>query len=96
MNTELVHIGFGNILALNRVVAIVSTGAAPTKRMVQDAKARGMAIDMTNGRRTKAVLIMDSGHVVLAAITPETIANRLVASRGDPSLKTGQEDEDIE
>ncbi len=96
MDTELVHIGFGNILAVNRVVAIVSTGAAPTKRMVQDAKARGIAIDMTNGRRTKAVLIMDSGHVVLAAITPETIANRLAASRIDPGLTGEQDDEDVE
>ena len=96
MNTELVHIGFGNILAVNRVVAIVSTGAAPTKRMVQDAKARGMAIDMTNGRRTKAVLVMDSGHIVLAAITSETIANRLTVSRGDSGLRSNQEEGDVE
>jgi len=96
MNTELVHIGFGNIMAVNRVVAIVSTGAAPTKRLVQDAKARGTVIDMTNGRKTKAVLVMDSGHIVLAAITPETIANRLVVSRSDPGLRTGQDDEDVE
>jgi hypothetical protein len=96
MNTELVHIGFGNILALNRVVAIVSIGAAPTKRMVQDAKARGMAIDMTNGRKTKAVLVMDSGHIVLAAITPETIANRLAISRGDAGLRAESVEGDVE
>ncbi len=95
MNAELVHIGFGNILAVNRVVAIVSAGAAPTKRLVQDAKARGMAVDMTNGRRTKAVLVMDSGHIVLAAITPETIANRLVVSRSDSGVRAGQDDEDV-
>jgi regulator of extracellular matrix RemA (YlzA/DUF370 family) len=96
MNTELVHIGFGNILAVNRVVAIVSTGAAPTKRMVQEAKASGKAIDMTNGRRTKAVLVMDSGHIILAAITPETIANRLLTSRGGPGLRSSQEEGDVE
>lgn len=96
MNTELIHIGFGNILAVNRVVAVVSTGASPTKRMVQDAKARGMTVDMTNGRRTKAVLIMDSGHIILAAITPETIANRLAVRRGDPGLRIEQEEVEIE
>ncbi len=96
MNTELVHIGFGNILAVNRVVAIVSTGAAPTKRMVQEAKASGKAIDMTNGRRTKAVLVMDSGHIILAAITPETIANRLLTSRGGSGLRSSQEEGDFE
>jgi extracellular matrix regulatory protein A len=82
MNTELVHIGFGNILAVNRVIAIVSPSSAPTKRMVQEAKEKGNIIDMTSGRRTKAVLVLDSGHVVLAAIAPETIAGRVAASSG--------------
>ena len=83
MNTELIHIGFGNVLAVNRVIAMVSPNSAPTKRMVQQGRDNGMLVDMTNGRRTKAVLIMDSSHIVLAAIAPETIAGRLVASRGD-------------
>jgi regulator of extracellular matrix RemA (YlzA/DUF370 family) len=82
MNTELVHIGFGNILAVNRVIAITSPNSAPTKRMVQEARKGGMVIDMTSGRKTKAVLVLDSGHVVLAAIAPETIAGRVTASRG--------------
>jgi len=82
MSTELVHIGFGSILAINRVIAIISPNSAPTKRMVQEAKSGGMVIDMTSGRRTKAVLVLDSGHVVLAAIAPETIAGRVAASRG--------------
>jgi regulator of extracellular matrix RemA (YlzA/DUF370 family) len=82
MNTELVHIGFGNILAVNRVIAIVSPSSAPTKRMVQEAKEKGNIIDMTSGRRTKAVLVLDSGHIVLAAIAPETIAGRVSASSG--------------
>jgi|GEM_PF-113326 regulator of extracellular matrix RemA (YlzA/DUF370 family) len=77
MSTELVHIGFGNIIAINRVIAAVSANSAPVKRLVQEAKARGQLIDVTYGRKTKAVLVMDSGHVVLAAIQPETIAGRL-------------------
>ena len=81
MNTELIHIGFGNVLAVNRVIAMVSPTSAPTKRMVQQGRDKGVLVDMTNGRRTKAVLIMDSGHIVLAAIAPETIAGRLVSSR---------------
>ena len=83
MNTELIHVGFGNVLAVNRVIAMVSPTSAPTKRMVQQGRDNGVLVDMTNGRRTKAVLIMDSGHIVLAAIAPETIAGRLVASRED-------------
>ena len=81
-NTELIHIGFGNVLAVNRVIAMVSPNSAPTKRMVHQGRSSGMVIDMTNGRRTKAVLIMDSNHIVLAAIAPETIGGRLTASRG--------------
>jgi len=81
MTTELIHIGFGNVLAVNRVIAMSSPNSAPTKRLVQESKNTGTLIDMTNGRKTKAVLIMDSGHIVLAAIAPETIAGRLTASR---------------
>lgn len=83
MQTELVHIGFGNVLAISRVVALVSPNAAPTKRLVQERKNEGMIIDMTSGRRTKAVLVMDTGHVVLAAIAPETIAGRVSARRAE-------------
>ncbi len=82
MDTELIHIGFGNVLAVNRVIAMVSPNSAPIKRMVHQGRNGGMLVDMTNGRRTKAVLIMDSGHIVLAAIAPETIAGRLTATRG--------------
>ena len=85
MTTELIHIGFGNVLAVNRVIAMVSPNSAPTKRMVQQGRSGGMLVDMTNGRRTKAVAIMDSGHIVLAAIAPETIAGRLTAGRGGQS-----------
>ena len=82
MTTELIHVGFGNVLAVNRVIAIVAPNSAPTKRLIQEGKAKGLTVDMTSGRRTKAVLIMDSGHIVLAAITPETITGRVVSSRG--------------
>jgi len=82
MATELIHIGFGNILAINRVIAIVGPDATPSRRLVQEAKSRGLCINMTSGRRTKAVVVMDSGHIVLAAIAPETITSRLAAHRG--------------
>lgn len=78
---ELIHFSFGNYLPINRVVAIVSPNSAPIKRMIQEGKTNGMVIDMTNGRRTRTVLFMDSGHIVLATIAPETIAGRVVAGR---------------
>jgi regulator of extracellular matrix RemA (YlzA/DUF370 family) len=81
MSTELVHVGFGNILAIDKVLAIVSPGSAPIKRMIQAGKSKSLLIDLTSGRKTKAVIIMDSGHIVLVALNPETIASRLAASR---------------
>ena len=84
MDTELVHIGFGNVLAINRVVAIVSPNSAPTKRLIQESKSAGRVIDMTSGRRTKAVLVMDTSNIVLAAIAPDTIARRVNSERSTP------------
>ena len=81
MSTELVHVGFGNILAMDKVLAIVSPTSAPIKRTVQAAKNKGLLIDLTSGRKTKAVIIMDNGHIVLIALNPETIASRVAASR---------------
>ncbi len=75
-NIELVHVGFSNIIAVNRVIAIASPNSAPTKRTIQESRNDGKLIDMTNGRRTKAVIITDSGHIILSALTPETIAGR--------------------
>ena len=74
---RLINIGFGNMVSASRLVAIVSPESAPIKRIVQDAKERGSLIDATYGRRTRAVIIMDSDHVVLSAVQPETVANRL-------------------
>ena len=82
MSIELVHIGFGNILAMNRVIAIASPNSAPTKRIVQEGRSKSLLIDMTSGRKTKAVIFIDSGHIVLAALAPETITGRYQASRG--------------
>lgn len=74
---QLINIGFGNIVSANRIIAIVSPESAPIKRIIQDAKDTKMAVDATYGRRTRAVLIMDSGHVILSAVQPETVAGRL-------------------
>ena len=74
---KLINIGFGNIISVDRVVSIVSPDSAPIKRMIQEAKDNRTAIDATYGRRTRAVIIMDSGHIVLSAIQPETIAGRI-------------------
>ena len=72
----LVHIGFGNIVNTAKIVAIVSPDSAPVKRMVQKAREEGTAIDATQGRKTKSVLVMESGQVVLSALLPETVAGR--------------------
>ncbi len=93
MTVELVHIGFGNILAMNRTIAIVSPNSAPTKRTIQDGRNKGLLIDMTSGRRTKAVIFTDSGHIILAALAPETIAGRSQAGRGGAMLRPEQSDE---
>lgn len=90
MKAELVHIGFGSVVAVNRVVAIVSPDSAPVKRMVQQARHDGKAIDVTYGRKTKAVIVLDNGYLVLAAIQPETIVGRLAQQR----LEHGQSDSD--
>ena len=74
---QLINIGFGNIVSAKRIVAIVSPDSAPIKRVVQEAKDNGNAVDATYGRRTRAVLIMDSGHIILSAVQPETVASRL-------------------
>lgn len=77
-NTRFLNIGYGNLVAANRVIAIVSLDSAPIKRLVQDAKEKGIAIDATYGRKTRGVLIMDNGSIVLSSNTPDTIGNRLI------------------
>ena len=74
---KLINIGFGNVVAAGRLVAVVSPDSAPIKRIIQDAKQKGNLVDATYGRRCKAVLFTDSEHIILSAISPETIANRI-------------------
>lgn len=78
---KLINIGFGNIISANRVVAIVSPESAPIKRIITDAREGEKLIDATYGRRTRAVIVMDSGHIVLSAIQPETVANRFLFTK---------------
>ena len=80
---KLIHIGFGNIVNTGKIIAIVSPDSAPVKRMVQNAKEAGAAVDATQGRKTKAVLVMENGQLVLSALLPETIANRAQAESGE-------------
>ena len=84
---QLINIGFGNIVSANRIISIVSPESAPIKRIISDAKETKMAVDATYGRRTRAVIIMDSGHVILSAVQPETVANRLEKDEKDDIIE---------
>ena len=90
---QLINIGFGNMVSANRLVAIVSPESAPIKRIIQDAKERGTLIDATYGRRTRAVIVTDSDHVILSAVQPETVANRLNDRDDDLTEEELEEDE---
>ena len=83
MDIKLVNIGFGNIVAANRIISIISPESAPIKRIILEARDKGMLVDATYGRRTRAVVVVDSGHIILSAVQPETVANRLVAQTAD-------------
>lgn len=87
---RLVNIGFGNLVSANRMIAIVSPESAPIKRIIQDAKERGTLIDATHGRRTRAVIITDSDHIILTYLQSETVANRL----NDENAVNDEEDTD--
>jgi len=89
MMHRLINIGFGNIVSVNRIVAIVSPESAPIKRMIQEAREQRRLIDATYGRRTRAVIVTDSDHIILSAVQPETVAHRL-HSKSDV-----QEDKDL-
>ena len=86
---KLINIGFGNMVSAGRLIAIVSPESAPIKRMVQEARDRGVLVDATYGRRTRAVLITDSDHIILSALQPETVANRL-----EDEKDTGEEEDE--
>lgn len=87
---KLINIGFGNMVSASRLIAIVSPESAPIKRIIQDARERGTLIDATYGRRTRAVLVTDSDHVVLSSIQPETVANRFMDSQEDEELDSDE------
>lgn len=82
---QLLNIGFGNLVSAERLISVVSPEAAPIKRLVQEARDRGVLIDATCGRKTKAVLVMDSDHVVLSAVSAERLAHRLGGAKGECS-----------
>ena len=87
---KLIIIGFGNMVCADRVVALVSPDSAPVKRLIQDTRDTGMLIDVTCGRRTRSVIITDSEHIILSAIQPETVSNRIAGDETDD----GEEDDD--
>ncbi|MCM3065517.1 DUF370 domain-containing protein [Priestia flexa] len=78
MSGKLINVGFGNFISSNRIISVVQPESAPIKRIVQEAKDRGNLIDATQGRKTRAVIVMDSNHIILAPVQPETVAQRLV------------------
>ena len=91
---KLINIGYGNMVSAGRVVAIVSPEYAPIKRMIQDARDGGNLIDATYGRRTRAVIIADSGHIILSAIQPETVSNRIIGASDAPIQAEEMEEEE--
>ncbi len=91
MGPKLINIGFGNMVSATRLIAIISPESAPVKRLVQDARESGRLIDATYGRRTRAVIVMDSDHVVLSPVQPETVANRLSTREPSSGEDEGEE-----
>jgi len=89
---KLVNVGFGNVVNSNKIIGVISPEAAPIKRMVQVAKDTGMAIDATCGRRTKAVIVTESGHLILSSLLPETIAGRVNQKEVSDNQDTGSSD----
>ncbi|MDR5658329.1 DUF370 domain-containing protein [Serpentinicella sp. ANB-PHB4] len=85
MSIKLINIGFGNIVSANRIIAIVSPESAPIKRIVQEARDEGVLIDATYGRRTRAVIVTDCDHIILSAVQPETVAQRLTSKDDEAS-----------
>ena len=90
MDMKFINIGFGNVVSAHRVISIVAPESAPIKRIVQEAREAGDLIDATYGRRTRSVLVMDSGHVILSAVQPETIVGRITGK--DDASKAEDED----
>lgn len=94
MNGKLINIGFGNIVSAGRVIAIIAPESAPVKRIIQEAREEHRLIDATYGRRTRAVIIMDSDHVVLSAVQPETVGHRIIAKGNSAAVQDTSEEGD--
>lgn len=77
MTTQLIHVGFGDYVAANRILAVIRPGSAPVRRLMEEAERKSLLVDVTHGRKTKAIILLDSGHLMLAALQPETVAGRL-------------------
>ncbi len=84
---QLINVGFGNTVMADRIVAVVNTGSSPSRKLKELAKAAGKLVDVTEGRRTRSLLVMDSNHVVLSSIQPDTITQRLAALQPDPYVR---------
>ncbi len=90
---KLINIGFGNIVSASRIITIVSPESAPIKRIIQEARDRGMLIDATYGRKTRAVIVTDSDHIILSAVQPETVAQRLTTKDLNKDMEMNAEEE---
>ncbi len=88
---KLINIGFGNLVSAGRILAVISPESAPIKRVISDVKERGLLVDASFGRRTKSVLLMDSGHVILSALQPDTIAARTMKADGGLEAEDAEE-----
>lgn len=89
---QLINVGFGNTVMVNRIVAVVNTGSSPARKLKEIAKESGKLIDVTEGRRTRSMVVMDSNHVVLSSIQPDTISQRLAALAQAPYVKAAKEE----
>lgn len=87
MDAKLINVGFGNVVRASRIVAVINPGSSPSRKLKDEARQEKRLIDMTEGRRTRAMLILDTGHLVLSAVQPETIAQRFATLGGgtDPA-----------
>jgi extracellular matrix regulatory protein A len=89
MNVQVVNIGYGNIVAANRIITIIGPESAPVKRIISEARDRSQLIDATYGRRTRAVIVTDSGYTILSGVQPETLAHRFIGGKGDERMIGG-------
>jgi regulator of extracellular matrix RemA (YlzA/DUF370 family) len=94
MAIKLINIGFGNIVSASRIVAIVSPESAPIKRVISEGRERGILIDATYGRRTRAVIVADSGHIILSAVQPETVKHRLQTKESSAENGNSEQEKD--